>query len=186
MQERLRLLAEALGISMQKLALSIKASPGYIRSMTGNMGTKFFVNLLRTYPNVSALWILTGEGEMFLEPNNHLTESSGNNISIGSVTGSNQIIGGNSINVSLPEEGMQKIIRPDGTVIIEALDSHKYTSLYTVRENAPKYGTSDVRTLEKQLDMNKLVIESQQETIRAKGEIIEYLKNELENLKNNR
>lgn len=77
------------------------------------------------FPDLNIDWLLYGEGEMI--------KNSGNFIQ-GDVNGGVVQSGGShqNINISLPSEGEQKIIRPDGTVEVQKSDSN-YTRLLEQR-----------------------------------------------------
>lgn len=76
---------------------------------------------------ISYKWLLTGEGEM-LKKNTigvNINQGDGNIIGQGS---HNDIKTGNVVNVSLPETGTQKIIRPDGEVRVVTTESNASAS----------------------------------------------------------
>lgn len=93
----------------------------------------------------------------------------GNMINVDSNHGN--IAGNNIIQVSLPTEGTQKIIKPDGTVEITTT---------TLRDQDRADGSLSINTRmrEKLEDMERL-IESLHSTIKAKDETIEILKSQL-------
>lgn len=104
-------LAEKLGIDPTQLSALFKG-----RANAGLTIIEKFINL---YPFLNANWLITGIGEMNKNVN-YSSFGDGNNIS-GSNTGNisgGQFVGGNFINVELPETGKQKIIKPDGSIII--------------------------------------------------------------------
>lgn len=65
-------------------------------------------------------WLITGEGEMLLSTTKENTNyiSGGNNM-----TGN--VNGGQMLNISIPESGTQKIIKPSGEIEIQRTDSMK-------------------------------------------------------------
>lgn len=75
--------------------------------------------ILEAYPSVSAEWIMRGEGDMIKNSGVNI----GDNNKVGDIANSASHINKNTVNVSLPESGDQKIIDPDGRVEISRADS---------------------------------------------------------------
>lgn len=90
-----------------------------------------------------------------------------NQINVASNIGN--IAGNNLIQVTLPDQGTQKIIKPDGTVEI--------SSTALINQGNIDSSTND-RLKEKIEDMERL-IKSLQDTIKAKDETIEILRSQL-------
>ena len=65
--------------------------------------------ILDAFPEVSAEWLLRGEGNMLKSNNNLIGSNQGNDNTIEYNNGGNVGVG-NTVNVSLPEAGTQKII----------------------------------------------------------------------------
>lgn len=88
-------------------------------------------------------------------------------INVGSNIGN--IAGNNFVQVTLPDKGTQKIIKPDGTIEITsaALNDQSYTD-----------SSTNNRLREKIEDMERL-IKSLQDTIKAKDETIEILRSQI-------
>ncbi|WP_052356396.1 helix-turn-helix domain-containing protein [Bacteroides timonensis] len=78
--------------------------------------------ILSAFPEVSAEWLLRGEGNMLKSNNNLIGSNQGNDNTIEYNNGGNVGVG-NTVNVSLPEAGTQKIISPDGKVEINQFNS---------------------------------------------------------------
>jgi len=56
------------GLSARQFDLSIGASNGYTLRMAKNrasIGSDVIENILRTYPDLNVVWLLTGKGKMF-------------------------------------------------------------------------------------------------------------------------
>ena len=80
-----------------------------------------------------------------------------------SVRGDNvgNIAGGNIVQVGLPEQGKQKIIKPDGTVIIEAISPHNngdHNESNQSDKETIKLQTQLIQSLQDQIEMYKKVI----------------------------
>lgn len=68
MKERLRELIAQLGISMREFSRRCDLSASYIRNVTDNPSSKTVNNILAAFPQVNREWLLKGEGDMFIEP----------------------------------------------------------------------------------------------------------------------
>lgn len=82
------------------------------RKGKSDLGLETINKILNVYTDISRVWLLTGEGEM-LKPDSGIHNNKVSNNS-GTVTMNN----GQHISISLPEEGTQIIISPDGSVQI--------------------------------------------------------------------
>ncbi|MEO1013100.1 MAG: hypothetical protein AAFX53_17520 [Bacteroidota bacterium] len=61
---------EKLGLSARQFDLSIGASNGYTMRMKKNnasIGSDVIENIVRTYPKLNLVWLITGEGNMLIE-----------------------------------------------------------------------------------------------------------------------
>lgn len=117
--ERLSMLIEYSGLNAAKFAEKINAKTkqavydllkGKTKSISSDMENK----IISCFPQINRVWLLTGEGEMLNSTysNNRVTMNGNENVSN---------IGGQHISISLPEEGSQKIIKPDGTVEVHSM-----------------------------------------------------------------
>lgn len=77
-KERLIQLCEALDMTTNQFSLKIGKSREFVRKITGEIGSDALRNILRSFPNVNLVWIITGEGEIFLSPND--IKSNDNNL----------------------------------------------------------------------------------------------------------
>lgn len=65
--DRLMLFIKEAGMSARQFDLSIGASNGYTLRMSKNrasVGSDVIEKILRTYPDLNVVWLLTGEGQM--------------------------------------------------------------------------------------------------------------------------
>lgn len=65
--DRLMQFIEHAGLSARQFDLSIGASNGYTLRMKKNsasVGSDVIENIIRTYPQLNPIWLITGEGEM--------------------------------------------------------------------------------------------------------------------------
>ena len=106
------------GITENRATVECGLSQGLLhQAKTGraDLGRKTIEKILITYKDLNNVWLLTGEGEMLN------AEINNDGIINGNVFSGK---GNQNINVALPDIGKQKIIRPDGTVIIESEDAN--------------------------------------------------------------
>lgn len=115
-------------MSRRKFQEYIGVSNSYIQNISEGIGNDVMNSIAKRFPELNIAWLLTGEGEM-LKPDSgiHNNKVSGNS---GTVTMNN----GQHISISLPEEGTQKIINPDGSVQIISNQSKSNEYLELLRE----------------------------------------------------
>ena len=65
-------------MTTNQFSLKIGKSREFVRKITGEIGSDALRNILRSFPNVNLVWIITGEGEIFLSPND--IKSNDNNL----------------------------------------------------------------------------------------------------------
>lgn len=109
------------GINVNAFESSIGASKSYWRN-TKNISAEILAEVVRVYSDLSAEWLLRGEGNMLKSNNNLIGSNQGNDNTIEYNNGGNVGVG-NTVNVSLPEAGTQKIISPDGGIEINQFNS---------------------------------------------------------------
>lgn len=159
--------AETLGISKREFYNIIGVSRGTLESGTGiteDTMTKFFAK----FPQVSPVWLLTGQGEMLLSSSNGNTNylSGGNNM-----LGSGNKVNGSMGHITMPESGTQKIIKPSGEVEIQRTDSTK------------SEGTKEAE-LHKEIELMKQRVALMEDNMKMKDELIASLKDTIELLRN--
>ena len=130
-KERLKLFLKQNGIKASTFCASIDVSQGFISSMRESIQPDKLKSIAIKYPMLDIGWLMTGEGNMintsFLSNNPNI----GNNSKIGGGIGV-----GNTINVTLPETGSQKIINPDGKIELSSTASNENSSDELTREIA--------------------------------------------------
>lgn len=113
-KERLMQFISQKGMIVSEFERVCGLSNGYVGNIKKTVGKRGLSDILRIFPELNKGWLLTGEGEM-LNPtysNNKVTIRGNENVSN---------IGGQHISISLPENGTQKIINPDGTVEVQSM-----------------------------------------------------------------
>lgn len=68
-KQRLYDLIEAIGVNSNQFALSIGKDRSYIHNITKEIQTDVLRKIYSKYPHVNIMWIITGEGDMFVSPN---------------------------------------------------------------------------------------------------------------------
>ena len=66
-KERLLRLTKALNITPNQFSLSIGRDRSYIKKITKEIQTDALRSIFNTYPNVNLMWIITGEGDIFIQ-----------------------------------------------------------------------------------------------------------------------
>lgn len=119
--------------------------------------------ILSAFPEVSAEWLLRGEGNMLKSNNNLIGSNQGNDNTIEYNNGGNVGVG-NTVNVSLPEAGTQKIISPDGKVEINQF----YSSVKELEHKIEMLET-EVSHLNNNIETKDKLIASLERTIELLG-----------------
>lgn len=84
-KERLMAFIKNLGISRSEFERNCSLSNGYVNNIREGMGAEKLESVLRTYPQLNRVWLLSGEGEM-LNPSVVQNNQNGDNIQGHSVT----------------------------------------------------------------------------------------------------
>ena len=71
--ERLIEFIENINISRAEFERRSGLANGYVKKLKGNLGENKLNDILRAFPNLNRVWLLTGEGDML---NNTTTDSS--------------------------------------------------------------------------------------------------------------
>ena len=67
MQKRLFALCDALGMSRRQFSKSVGQSAAYLGNLKDDITVGVLNNILATYPQVNMVWLVKGEGEMFIQ-----------------------------------------------------------------------------------------------------------------------
>lgn len=154
-KERLIILAEALGISPSKLSKNLGKSEGYIRTMSGFAGSDLLSEILRTYPQVDAYWLILGEGKIFRN-NTGTVIGDDSNISGSNITSSGPI--NNSVNIQTAQSGYEKIIKPDLTVEMHGTGMTENSQQIQILQDK-------IASMQATIDLQQNLIKSQDLTI---------------------
>ena len=63
-KERLLKFIEEAGITVAEFERKCSLSKGYIRKLKGSVGSDKIEDIIRAYPQLNRVWLLSGEGEM--------------------------------------------------------------------------------------------------------------------------
>lgn len=171
--QRLKEFIDFKGISMNAFDASIGASNGYIGRMIKNnasIGSDVLEKIFCIYPELNLIWLIVGEGDMTRVQN--IIQGDRNPVGNNQGTISGHNIGDNSINISGPKSGKQKIIHPDRTVEIDQF-APDYIS--GVSESQASYLSESVR--DELTKKDKEISLLKQQVIDLQSEIIMYLTN---------
>lgn len=133
-KERLKEFVSKQGLGQNAFEKKVGIAVGYLASKSVSVTSDTIEKVIENFPNLNLDWLMTGKGEMLKNT--------------GTMTGSNQGDGnkieyknsgnvgvGNTVNVTLPESGTQKIIKPDGSVELTSIGSNDDASDKLQREN---------------------------------------------------
>jgi len=171
-KERIRKYIEYKSISRYRFYKDIDVANGYL-DKPGSPTSDVIASILLKYQDLNIFWLLTGNEEMLISDSSSNGDGSLNNSGNMNVIGNTHIGSGNSINVSLPEKGTQKIIKPDGTVEIIANIPESVSGTSTV--DSSKYQL-EIKSLQDKLESMNDLVKSLRDTIKAKDETIEILR----------
>ena len=158
-KERLTDFLSYKGIGQIKFAESAGLSRGFVNILGDGISSKSLNKISKAFPELNTLWLTTGEGNM---------------INSGMIIGENkgnaaQNISGNMVNVTMPESGTQKIIKPTGEVEIHRTEPSEHSE----EINKLKQRIQDLERIIAEKDET---IQSKDDTINAKDELISLLK----------
>lgn len=164
-RERLKHFIEYKGISKYKFYKDLGLSNGFL-DKEGNIGSDKCEKIIYQYPELNMLWLLTGQGEMLSSS----IKGNTNNISGGNnMTGN--VSGRTMVNITMPESGTPKIIKPSGEVEIQQTDPTK------------SEGTKEAE-LHKEIELMKQRVALMEDNMKMKDELIASLKDTIELLRN--
>lgn len=167
----LKIIDEFYSGNKRSFSQSVGVSAAVIENIVGKRKSmpsfQVLEKIILSLENIDVLWLMTGKGEMLRVQNTIQGDRNpvGNNQ--GTISGNN--VGDNSINISAPTKGEQKIIYPDRTIeVTQSTQGYSY-----VAETQSSHGNVDAIIAEK----NKQ-IELQSSVIRLQEELIERLRSD--------
>lgn len=176
MIERIEEFIKSQGISVRAFEQAISASDGMIRRAINNktnIQSKWLSNIAESFPQLSLNWLITGQGEMLLSLQKPSINTNGNSI-IGNVGSSiNTGMGSHMVNITMPESGTQKVIKPSGEVEIQRTDP-------AIKDD------ERLAELNKEIELMKQRVALMEDNMKMKDELIATLKETIELLRNRR
>lgn len=169
LKDRLLLFIEYKGIDKASFERLSDLSNGFVDKSGDNTRKASLDKISNAFPELNIAWLRTGQGDMLLSNANIQGNNSVNNSSI---IGNTHIGSGNSVNVSLPDKGYQKIIKPDGTIEITPINCN-------MSERVTPKDSAVIKNLHDQ-------IQNYQDQIKSYKDIIEEQKGIIQLLKENR
>ncbi len=157
--------ANKMGVSKTNISRAFNGDDKYL---TNN----FLLRFNEAYDNIFDYnWLITGEGEMI---NNNQNVNS--QLNFGSINGDNKSSYtntnvGNTVSVTMPESGTQKIIKPTGEVEIHRLDPSDKSNSEELDRLKQR-----IQDLERIIAEKDATIQSKDDTIKSKDELISFLK----------
>ncbi len=69
-KERIKFFVESQDLNVSTFEKTIKASNGYVNSISKSIGLEKLESILENFPKLNIEWLLTGKGEMLKKDNN--------------------------------------------------------------------------------------------------------------------
>ena len=133
-KERLKEFVSKQGLGQNAFEKKVGIAVGYLASKSVSVTSDTIEKVIENFPNLNLHWLITGEGEMLKNSGTMIGSNQGDGNKIEYKNGGNVGVG-NTVNVTLPELGTQKIIKPDGTVELTSIGSNGNTSDKLQMEN---------------------------------------------------
>lgn len=159
-KKRIHELIVALGLNDRKFSLSLEFSESFSRNIKNSIGSDKISKILHIYPDINLYWLIDGQGEMFRN-NSGTVIGDSNSLSGNNIIG-HGAINNNTITIQAPPEGYEKIIKPDGTTIVQRVG---------LAENSQQ-----IADLQDKVATMQATIDLQKETIKAQNVTIELLR----------
>lgn len=153
-------------IGRNKFEAKLGIANGYMSSKGFSITSDVIEKSAIEFPDLNIEWLITGKGEMLKNSGAVIGSNQGEGNKIEYRNAGNVEVG-NNVNVTLPESGTQKIIKPDGTVELTSVDSNNLELENIKREN----------------EELKLKISHLKDNMSVKDELIASLKETIELLK---
>lgn len=122
-KERLKEFVSKQGLGQNAFEKKVGIAVGYLASKSVSVTSDTIEKVIENFPNLNLDWLITGEGEMLKNTGTMTGSNQGDGNKIEYKNGGNVGVG-NTVNVTLPESGTQKIIKPDGTVELTSIGSN--------------------------------------------------------------
>lgn len=132
--DRLKVFIKSQNIGQTKFEEIVGFSRGYVSNIKVSIGADKLGQIKSKYPVLNIDWLITGEGDMLKNSGIMIGSNQGDGNKIEYKNGGNVGVG-NTVNVTLPEFGTQKIIKPDGSVELTSIGSNGNTSDKLQMEN---------------------------------------------------
>ena len=180
--ERIKTIIKVKKVSPRSFSESIKFNYSTLNNyLTGRRTTidnTLIEKIISTYGDISAEWILTGNGSMFKDSEH--TNISGIGDINGNISGNNTIVSGygnsvgdsHNINLVLPKSGYQKIINSKGEETTIQLDDDNLNSVANL--------SNENKSLVDKIDLLTQMVSDLRERIKEKDEIIGMLRNQID------
>ena len=165
-KDRLITFLAYINISQGKFEKGVGLSTGFVNNVGDSIRKSSLDKISSVYPELNTAWLLTGVGNMINENKNNIGRDN-----YGVQGNGSQNISGSMVNVTMPESGTQKIIKPTGEVEIHRLDPNNNSNLDEI-ERLRQY----IQNLERLLAEKDATIQSKDDAIRSKDELISFLK----------
>lgn len=162
-KERMKDFLASEGISEGAFEKMCGLSKGFVSNIGDSIRKKSIDKILKKFPHLDTVWLLTGSFNNTNTGNNFAPMGDNNNSTLNNV--------GNTISVTMPESGTQKIINPDGTVELQRIDPNDQSRSDEVCRLKQR-----IQDLERIITEKEITIQSKDDTIKTKDELISILK----------
>ena len=161
-KDRLITFLAYINISQGKFEKGVGLSTGFVNNVGDSIRNSTLDKISSVYPELNTAWLLTGVGNMINENKNNVGRDN-----YGVQGNGSQNISGNMVNVTMPESGTQKIIKPTGEVEIQRLDP------------SDKSNSGELDRLQQRIQDLERIISEKDATIKSKDDLICVLKDML-------
>ncbi|WP_270603886.1 hypothetical protein [Bacteroides ovatus] len=165
-KDRLITFLAYINISQGKFEKGVGLSTGFVNNVGDSIRKSTLDKISSVYPELNTAWLLTGVGNMINENKNNVERDN-----YGVQGNGSQNISGNMVNVTMPESGTQKIIKPTGEVEIHRLDPSDKSNSEELDRLKQR-----IQDLERIIAEKDATIQSKDDTIKTKDELISFLR----------
>lgn len=157
-KDRLITFLAYINISQGKFEKGVGLSTGFVNNVGDSIRKSSLDKISSVYPELNTAWLLTGVGNMINENKNNIGRDN-----YGVQGSGSQNISGNMVNVTMPESGTQKIIKPTGEV----------------EDPSDKSNPGELDRLQQRIQDLERIISEKDATIKSKDDLICVLKDML-------